>query len=64
MDEKGHGAAEVSKTARKQAEKGGADPMPPEGTDEKVLLGDGGELPIAESDRIKATKAVIAKEER
>ncbi|EGF90737.1 hypothetical protein ABI_37700 [Asticcacaulis biprosthecium C19] len=66
MDKKevmgGHSPAEVSRTAEKQVNKGEADSMPPEGTDETVLKGDDADNPIRQSDRGEATKAVIGKD--
>ena len=55
----GTSPGEVSETAEDQVRKGQADPMPPEGTDETVLHGDDAHNPLRESDRVKATRAVV-----
>ena len=54
-------AAQVSKSAEVAQDHNGADPFPPEGTDEKVLMRKTPHVTqIAEKDRVDATRAVIA----
>ncbi|ESQ79132.1 hypothetical protein [Asticcacaulis sp. YBE204] len=52
-------AEDVSRTAEDQKKKDGADPFPPEGTDENAVK-PGANTPLSEAERLKATKAVIS----
>ncbi len=51
-------AVRVSRTAEKHQEHNEPDPFPPEGTDDKALM-PGGDRPLSEKDRRKATEAAL-----